>query len=587
MTNAELSRRLTDLAALSEIDGDNPFRVRAYRNAARTVLELEEQVTDLLERGADLTSYKGIGKEIAEKLHAMVTTGRLPSLDALAERVPYGLIGVTEVQGVGPKKAASLWRELGVTSVDDLERAASLGRVAGLEGFGAKTQEKILNGIEAYRRHVGRTRLGDADAIVEPLVRRLRAVDGVTRLEVAGSYRRRKETIGDIDLLAVADDPGALSRTLRETDEVEEVLGSGESKTSVRLARGLQVDLRIVDESSYGAALLYFTGSKEHNVALRQRAVDRGWRLNEYGLFDGDDDDGRDDGGAGQGRARLAGGDEAGVYGAFGLDWIPPELREERGELEAAERHALPELLTLADIRGDLHMHSDWSDGKASVRQMMAACEERGYAYMALTDHSQALRMTGGLDAEKLGRQWAALDELLDGRDGLELLRGLEVDVLKDGGLDLDDAWLARLDVVIVSVHSHFGLSQAEQTERVVRAVSHPRVNLLGHPTGRLLGERDPFAIDLDAVFAACAENDVAVELNASPERLDLRDSHLMAARRHGLTVAIDTDAHRVRHLDNMRFGVDQARRAWLEPGAVLNTRSLAEVRRFLAKGAG
>ena len=579
MTNADLARLLEKLAALSELNADNPFRVRAFRNAARTVRDLEEQVPELLERGVDLTEIRGIGKEIAQKLRTMVGEGRLPQLDELARTVPIGLIGVTDVQGVGPKKARVLWQELGVRSIDDLEREARAGRVAALEGFGAKSQEKILSGIEAQRRHSGRTRLGDADGVVQPLLRWLRQVAGIRRAEAAGSYRRRCDTIGDVDLLAVADDGESAAAALRARDDVAEVLGSGETKTSVRLISGLQVDLRIVPEESFGAAWMYFTGSKEHNVGLRQIAVDRGWHLNEYGLFEGGEP-GKDR----EGGRRLAGSTEEEVYRAFGMDWIPPELRERRGEIEAAREHRLPALITTGSMRGDLHMHSTWSDGKSSVLEMIAACEELGYTYLALTDHSQALRMTGGLDAAKLARQWRELDTLLEGREGIAVLRGLEVDILGDGSLDLDEAWLERLDIVIASVHSRFDLSEAAQTERVVKAVSHPQVNVLAHPTGRLLGERDPYAIDLDAVFEACAANGVAVEINASPARLDLSDVHTLAARHKGLTVVIDTDAHHTRQLGAMHFGVEQARRAWLSADAVLNTRPLEEVRRFLAK---
>ena len=577
MNNVDLARRFEQLASLSEINEENPFRVRAYRNLARTLLELEEQVADLVERGADLTEISGVGKDLAGKLDALVRTGELEQLSALLHTVPAGLLHVVNIQGVGPKKAARLWRELNVTSVDDLERAAGDGKVAQLAGFGAKSQEKILRGIETFRRHAGRTNLNAADAAIAPLVALLRGVPGMRTLEVAGSYRRRRETIGDVDLLAVADDAEAAGAALAGFGGVAEVLGRGPTKTSVRLSTDLQVDLRVVGEGSFGAALMYFTGSKEHNVALRQRATERGLRLNEYGLYATD--------GAGEVGERVAGASEDEVYAALGLDPIAPELREARGEIAAAAEHRLPRLLSEGDIRGDLHTHSTWSDGKDSWQEMRRACAERGYAYLALTDHSQALRMTGGLDGAKLERQWRELDDAsLSSDGGPALLRGLEVDILKDGTLDLDDDWLERLDIVIVSVHSHFGLSRAEQTARVVRAVSHPQVNLLGHPTGRLLGERDPYDLDLDAVFEACAANRVAVEHNASPERLDLKDSDLIAARRHGLEIAVDTDAHAVRHLANLSFGVSQARRAWLTDEHVINTWPLERLRDFLAK---
>lgn len=576
MSNAELARKLDQLADLSEIDGDNPFRVRAYRNASRRIRELEEQIADLLEHGADLTEIEGIGKEIAEKLRAMVATGRLRQLDELAERVPIGLTEVVRVKGVGPKHARALWQELGVTDVDALEKAAKEGKLAGLPGFGAKSQENVLEGIDAFRRNTGRALLGEIDAVIAPLLDRLRKAEGVARVEVAGSYRRRRETVGDVDLLAIAATPEAVTQAFTSYGEVDDVLGSGETRSSVRLASGLQVDLRVVPEEKFGAALMYFTGSKDHNVALRQRAIDRGLRLNEYGLFEGTEDDPH--------HKRVAGLTEEEIYERLGLPWIPPELREDRGEIDAAESGKLPSLITLEDLRGDLHMHSTWSDGKSTLREMIDACVERGYAYMAITDHSKALAMTGGMDEAKLARQWDELDELTADMSDITVLRGMEVDILKDGSLDLSDAWLEKLDIVLVSVHSHFGLPRAEQTARVVKAVSHPEVNVLAHPTARMLGERDPIDLDLGEVFDACLANQVAVEHNASVPRLDLSDAHLIAARKRGLVVSMGTDAHAVKQLDAMRFGIDQARRAWLKKADVLNTRPLDDVRRFLAK---
>jgi DNA polymerase (family 10) len=413
----------------------------------------------------------------------------------------------------------------------------------------------------------------------------------VRRLEVAGSARRGRATIGDVDLLAVADDGAALMTALREHPDVAEVLGSGATKTSVRLEGDLQVDLRVVPEASFGAAWQYFTGSKAHNVALRQRAIDRGLRLNEYGVFRGGDEGGDAEAAADPQRGeRVAGADETAVYAALGLDWVPPELREDRGEVARAADGGLPRLLTLEDLRGDLHLHSTWSDGTGDVRAMRAACTAKGYAYHALTDHSQALKMTGGLDAAKLARQWSELDaiaveEAAAGAALPTLFRGLEVDILKDGALDLDEEWLARLDLVIVSVHGHFDLPQAEQTARIVKALQHPQANVLAHPTGRLLGERDGYAVDLDAVFEAAAAHGVAIECNASPYRLDLGDVELARAVAAGCTVVVNSDAHSVAGLDVMPYGVTTVRRAGLGPEHVLNTWSEARVRAFLAKG--
>lgn len=621
MSNAEMVRLLEQYADLNEIDGENSFKVRAYRNAAEAIASLGEAVAAMVAAGEPLTDIKGVGKEIAEKLTVMATTGRFPQLEDLAKEVPPSLIELTRVKGVGPKLVQSLWRSVGITSVAELEAAIPAGKLAGLPGVGAKKLEAIQRGIDAYHRNVGRTRLGEVDFVVEPLIERLRAVPGVLRLEVAGSYRRRRETVGDVDLLATTGDAttegpvtgkavtegpvtekiategattegtgstaAAVTREFTAYPEVAEVLGSGETRSSVRLKNGIQVDLRVVPEDAFGAALLYFTGSKAHNVALRQVALDHGLHLSEYGLFEGGADPDRPatPGAAGK---RVASRTEEEIYARLGLDWVPPELREDRGELAAAAEHALPELITLADVRGDLHMHSTWSDGKATVVQMLEACAARGYEYMALTDHSKALAMTGGLDEAKLARQWEELDELLgEAQAGITLLRGMEVDILRDGTLDLSDEWLERLDIVLISVHSHFDLSRAEQTARVVKAVSHPQVNVLAHPTGRVLGERDPFDLDLTAVFEACLANGVAVEHNASYQRLDLSDVNLMAARARGVTVTLGSDAHSVDQLATMRYGVDQLRRAWFTSADVLNTRPLAEVRRFLGKRRG
>ncbi|HEX7000089.1 MAG TPA: DNA polymerase/3'-5' exonuclease PolX [Trueperaceae bacterium] len=579
MSNAEIARQLDRLADLSELDGDNPFKVRAYRNAATTIRDIETPVEELLAGGADLTAIKGIGKEIASKVRTLVQTGAMPQLIELEGRVPVGLLDVTRVKGVGPKQAATLWRALGVQSVDDLEAAARAGRLTELKGFGAKSAERILRGIESYRRNVGRLPLGHVDAVLVPLLERLLAVPGVQRLEVAGSYRRRKESVGDVDLVAVATAPSALHDALATYDEVATVLGGGDTKTSVELWSGLQVDLRTVEESSYGAALLYFTGSKEHNVELRQLALDKGWHLNEYGLYAGGAP-GKDR----HGGKRLAGATEEEVYANLGLPFVPPELREGRGEVAAAAAGELPDLIDLKDLRGDLHMHTTWSDGRDSLETMIGACAALGYEYMAVTDHSGSLALQGGLDDEKLRRQHAELATLTAGRDDIRVLRGMEVDILKDGSLDVTDEQLANLDIVIVSVHSFFELAASVQTERVVKALSHPRVNVYAHPLGRQIGQRDPIAIEMEEVFAACAANGVAVEHNASPRRLDLPDVQLRAAVAAGLKVFIGSDAHSARGLGVMRLGVDQARRAWLTAGDVVNTRPLSEILTFLGK---
>lgn len=577
--NVEIAVLLREVADLLEIQGANPFRIRAYRNAVRTVEAETASLARRVEAGEDLTQLAGIGKEMASHIAEIVDTGTLAVRDELLDEVPGELVELMHIPNLGPKRARQLWDELGVTSVDALEAAATEGRVARLSGFGAKSQEKVLAGIAEYRRHRARFRLGDADRWIEPLLAWLGESPDVERLEVAGSYRRRRETVGDLDLLAVVPDEArreAFAERFTRYPQAESVLMAGARRASIALASGLQVDLRIVAPESYGAALVYFTGSKEHNIALRKRAVSRSLHLSEYGVF-------RETEGTGEPQ-RVTGDDERSVYGALGLAWIPPELREDRGELGAAERGELPGLIELSDLRGDLQMHSTWSDGRNSIEEMLEACAARGYEYFALTDHSQALGMARGLGPERLAEQWKEIDQITARHPEIRLLRSLEVDILADGSLDLPDEMLEQLDLVVVSVHSRFELPAAEQTRRVIKALEHPATDILAHPTGRLINRRDPFELDLDAVLQCARDNRVAVELNAHPERLDLNDIHLMRARDLGVAVVISTDAHATHHLELMRYGVEQARRAWLEPAHVLNTRPLPELLAALGK---
>jgi DNA polymerase (family 10) len=578
LSNEVVAALLARTADLAEIAGANPFRVRAYRHAAETIAALPQQLSELIESREPLTSISGIGKDLAAGLQALFEVGQLPALQELEDRVPVGLLEVVKVAGVGPKRAAQLWAALEITNLDLLEAAAQQGRIAPLKGFGEKTQEKILAGVALLRRFAGRVRWDIAEARLEQLLRELGALPELERLEVAGSLRRKRADVGDVDVLVVARDVRAVMACVREHPDVAEVLASGETKTSVRLVGDLQVDVRVVPSEAFGSAWQYFTGSKGHNVALRQRALNQGMSLSEYGLVRLSDG------------VTVASSDEQSIYHALGLAFIPPELREARGEIERAALAGptgdLEPLLKLSDIRGDLHSHSSWSDGADSVRAMRHAAQERGYAFWAITDHSQLLKMTGGLDEAKLARQWLELDEI-DAESGViepVMLRGLEVDILKDGSLDLSDEWLERLDVVVASVHSHLDLPLVEQTERVVRALSHPQVNILGHPTGRLIGGRDGIALDLDAVFEAAAANRVAIECNASPQRLDLGDIELTRAVGKGCLISVNSDAHSCGGLGVMRFGIGTARRAALRPEQVINTWSLSELRTFLRK---
>jgi DNA polymerase (family 10) len=582
MENLEIAKVLSQMADLLEIQDANPFRVRAYRNAARLVDGHAMPMRKLVEEERDLTELPGIGKEMASHIHELLGTGGLTALEELAGKIPRTLIDVIELPGVGPKKAKKLWKELGVETVDELEAKAKEGDVADLAGFGDKSQQKILDGIEQFREHRSRFKLVEADLLVTPLLEYLRDSPGVTRLEVAGSYRRRVETVGDIDLLAIAGDADRVMERFTSYPKVTQVQMSGSTRGRVTLQSGLEVDLRILTEPSYGAALVYFTGSKEHNIKLRKRAIERGLRLSEYGVFrEMADEDASEDKDPWAGEL-VAGNTEEQVYAAVELPWIAPELREDRGEVEAAAKDELPVLVELADMKGDLQMHSTWSDGKNSIEEMVAACAARGYEYMALTDHSKALAMTGGLDAKRVREQWVEIEEVQQRHPEIRILRSQEVDILADGTLDQDDDVLEELDLVVVSIHSRFELPAAEQTARILAALQHREVDILAHPTGRIINRRPPFELQLDEVLHCAKENGVVVELNAHPERLDLKDSHLMLARQLGLKVAISTDAHRVRDLDLMHYGVEQARRAWLSKADVVNALPLQEFMQLL-----
>ncbi len=595
MDNVEIARVLAEVADVLEIQGADSFRIRAYRNAVRTIEEQIRPLERMVAEGAPLTGLPGIGKEMAGHIRELTTSGTLALRDRLIAEIPRSLIELMRLPGVGPKKARRLWDELHVGTVDELEAAAREGRVAALAGFGDKTQARILAGIEDYRQHTRRILLADSERYVEPLVGYLSQCPQLERLEVAGSYRRRVETVGDIDLLATAREAAPVMAHLLAYPQIAQVAMAGDTRSSIVLGNGLQVDLRVVPPDCYGAALVYFTGSKEHNVKLRRRGVERGLRISEYGVFRlpeggvpaapsapspaSTDPSGSPAAAAGHGKGDegadgvwIAGREEADVYAAVGLAWIPPELREDRGEIEAAAAGRLPRLIEVADLRGDLQMHSTWSDGRDTLEEMVAGCAAHGYEYMAITDHSKALAMVNGLDARRLRLQWLEIDAVRARHPEIHLLRAMEVDILADGSLDLEDEMLAGLDLVVVSIHSRFDLPTEQQTARVLRALEHPEVDILAHPTGRLINRRKPIALDMETVLARAADLGVAVELNASPDRLDLRDSHLVLARELGCRIVISTDSHRVAELGTMRYGVEQARRAALEPRHVLNT---------------
>ena len=563
--NADVAALFEDVADLLAIQGENAFRIRAYRNAARTLNQLSRPVADLVAAGEDLSDLPDIGDDLAGKIATIVETGRLPLYDELARDIPPSVADLLRIPGLGPKRVRRLRDALGVDSRAALKRAAETGKVQALDGFGETMEQNILDGL-AQMSDDARWLLARVEPIVASLHDHVSAHDAVERVDAAGSYRRRKETVGDLDVLALADDGPAVTEHFAAYEDVAEALSQGDTRASVRLRSGLQVDLRVVPPKSYGAALLYFTGSKAHNVALRDRAVAAGLKLNEYGAF-------RDDT-----EKRVAGTTEDDIYDLFDLPYIVPELRENRGELDAAADGTLPDLVTRADLRGNLHTHTTYSDGRHSLEEMAAAAQTRGLEYLAITDHSPAVAVVQGLDADALRAQMDAIDRLNEDLDDLRVLKGIEVDILKDGSLDLPDAVLADLDLCLCALHTALDLDEETQTERVLRALDNSHVHVLAHPTGRRINERPPIEIDLDRVMEAAADRGCVLELNAQPERLDLSDVHCRRAKELGLPLVIGADAHSTDGLDVLRYGVDQARRGWLEADDVLNTKPWADI---------
>ena len=571
MENIDYAHIFQEIADLLEIEGANPFRVRAYRNAARTLETLTQSVESLLHAGEkSLTEIPGIGKDLAAKIAEIGQTGELKFLKDLRAEVPPSLLEILRIPGLGSKRVNQLWQSLGVTTMDQLEQAVRSGKLDGLRGFGEAMNASILKGIDEVKSRIGRFRIVDADTHVKALLLFLKGAKGIVSLEAAGSYRRRCETVGDLDVLATtAKDSNIMSHFIG-FPEVKEVLANGPTKSSVRLHSGLQVDLRLLDQKSYGAAMHYFTGSKAHNIAIRGIGHNQGLKINEYGVF-------RED--------YLVGGEtEEEIFRSVGLEWIPPELRENRGEVEAAANGRLPELVKLKDIKGDLQMHSDYSDGQNTLPEMIEACRRRSYLYMAFTDHSQAVRVAGGLKPDQFKKQFKEINRLQEGFPEIRVLKSAEVDILADGSLDLDDSILQQMDVVLISIHSKFNMTKSEMTSRIVKALRHPKVNILGHPTGRLINQREPYLLDMEEVVRVAKEEGIMLEANAHPERLDLRDYHLQLAKQAGVKIVISTDSHRTADLDYMRYGVDQARRGWLEKSDVANTLPLNQFLKLVKK---
>ena len=565
MDNSHYARILSEIAALSQIKDVNPYKTRAYENAARTIENFPESIDACIE-DETIEEVKGIGSSIAEDLRQIHETGTCTVHTDLLSELDAGLLDLLKIQGLGPKRIKSIYEELGVADLPSMKQAAEDGQIQQLSGLGKKTEQKILTEIERLERHAGRTPLPQARRIALSIRERLAALDAVDRIEIAGSIRRGRETIGDIDILVTTSQPESVTEAFVSLADVDEVLASGETKTSVRLVGGIQVDLRVVDEALFGSALHYFTGSKEHHIELRTRAKREGLKISEYGVFRGDDQE------------PVASKTEVDLYAALGLPYIPPEIREGQGEIEAAEKERLPDLLQADDVLGDLHMHTPETDGRASILEMAEAARALGWSYIAITDHSQAVTVANGMTPDRFESHIGRIREANDEIDDFTILAGIEVDILKDGSLDMDHALLADADWVVASVHSYFNMDPAEMTERLLAAMETGLVSEMGHPTGRMLGGRDGYTYDLDAVLEAALEHGVAMELNGSTGRLDFNAENARKAKSRGVKLVLGSDAHSTRGLQQLSYAVQQARRGWLTANDVLNTLPVDEL---------
>jgi DNA polymerase (family 10) len=571
MNNKEVAKVFADIADLLELKGENPFKIRAYQKVVRSIEHLPVEVEQLV-REDRLKEIPGVGEAITKKITELITTGKLEYYEKLKADFPEGISALLDIPGIGPKTAMLLANELEVSTVDELEAAIASGKVARLYRMGDKTAENILHHIQALRRKDQRIPIGEALPLVDEILSRLEEVPGVKNLVPAGSLRRFRETVGDIDLMGTADDAREVMKAFTSLPQVKEVLVSGTTKSSVVVAGGLQVDLRIVEHDSFGSLLQYFTGSKQHNINLREKAHRRGLKLSEYGITD-----------IATGKLEKFATEEA-FYQRLGLEYIPPEIREGQQEIELAEKNALPKLVELSDIKGDLHAHTDWSDGHESIENMTLAARALGYKYLGITDHSEGRGIAHGLDAERLRQQIAEIKQLNQRLDGIHILSGIEVDIRADGSLDMPEELLTELDIVIAAVHSAMNQSQEQMTRRIIKAMENPNVDVLAHPTCRLLPDREPVAVDMEDIFQAALRTNTALEINAMPSRLDLKDIHTYRARELGVKLIISTDAHSTDHLEFMRFGVGVAKRGWCQTQEILNAKPLKEVITYLRK---
>lgn len=570
--NAEVAQTFSQLADLLEIQGANPFRIRAYRTAARTLIELSQNVADVIEAHGKLYEYPGIGKDLASKIEEIVQTGHLQAFDEAAEKTPKFLLDFLKIPTLGPKRVKILHEKLGIKSLEDLQRVAESNEILKVRGFGEKTRAEILEGIkkiqQEQKKHV---LLFEAEEAANLLSRYLSKAPGLQKLEVAGSFRRRKEIVADLDILVTAKKSQPVMEHFLKFENIAKVISKGSTRSTVNLKSGLQVDLRVVDNNSYGAALLYFTGSKAHNIAVRARALKRGLKINEYGVF--------------KGEKSIVSAKEEEIYELLKLPYIEPELRENRGEIEAAVKGQLPHLIQIKDLQGDLHMHTTASDGRNSLKEMALAAKKMGYAYIGITDHSRRVAVAHGLDKKQLLKQIDQIDELNAEIQGITILKSIEVDILEDGRLDLPDDVLEKLDYTVGAIHSYFQLPSQKQTDRILRAMDNPHFRIFAHPMGRLIGKREPYAMNVEKIMKAAKERSIILELNSQPERMDLSDTLCRMAKDLGIKIAISTDSHSVNQLNLMKYGVGQARRGWLEKKDVINTLPLAKLKKIFQSG--
>lgn len=570
--NQELANIFYEIAYFLEMEGI-PFKPYAYEKAAIILENLERDISEIYQEGGieALMSIPGIGESIAKKIEEYLKTGKIQYYEEFKKRYPVDIEGLTSIEGVGPKMVKVLYEKLGITNVKELEEAAKKGKIRNLPGFGEKTEQNILQGIEFLKKSQGRFLLGEVLPVAREIEGRLKKVKGVKKISLAGSLRRRKETIGDVDILVVAQYPEKVMEEFLKIPGIIKVWGRGKTKSSIRLDKGFDVDLRVVNENSFGSALQYFTGSKEHNIVLRKIAIDKGLKLNEYGVF--------------KGKKQVAGKEEEEIYKILGLDWIPPELRENKGEIEAAKNHKLPKLIELNEIKGDLHCHTSWDGGANSIKEMVESAIKMGYEYLGISDHTKTLKIEHGLDERKLLLQRKEIEKINEELRGQNLkfriLQGAETNILKDGTIDIKDEVLKKLDYAIAGIHSHFKMSKEEMTQRIIKAMKNPYINIISHPTGRILKRRDEYQIDFDKILRAAKETGTVLEINSYPERLDLNDNYIRRAKELGVKMIINTDAHHKDQLRYMEFGVSQARRGWAEKEDIVNCWNLEDMLKF------